>query len=202
MNVIDVGGSVGLYASYWSKYCRNVYSFEPSSIVYKQLKKTSKKFKNIKCQKLAISNFKGKSFIYLDPKRLSENTIKPKNFWPKEKISLNTLDNLKIKNVCFIKIDTEGNEMNVLKGAIKMIKKYKPVVMCEIYYKNLNKDQMREIFNFFYDNNYNAFCKFYSQSKLFKIESIKKGIKIASDPKKLEEVDGDFLFVNNGSRVK
>ena len=59
------------------KYCRNVYSFEPSSIVYKQLKKTSKKFKNIKCQKLAISNFKGK-VCYLDPKRLSENTISQK----------------------------------------------------------------------------------------------------------------------------
>lgn len=198
-NILDIGASVGLYASYWSKYCRKVYCFEPSSLVYQQLKETISKFNNLEAKKIAISSYKGVSNFYLDPDRLSENTLSTNSLWPKEEVMVNTVDNLGIDDICFIKIDTEGNELNVLKGAIETIKKYKPTVMCEIYKKNLNKIEIKEIFDFFDYRKYKFFCKFYSQKQLYEIKSVMEGVEIALDKEKMIDVDADFLFVYNGS---
>lgn len=38
-----------------------------------------------------------------------------------------------------IKIDAEGGELNVLKGAIKTLEKYKPIVLCEYSHENANQ---------------------------------------------------------------
>ena len=63
--------------------------------------------------------------------------------------------------------------MNVLKGAIKMIKKYKPV-MCEIYYKNLNKDQMREFLIFFMIIIITLFVNFILNPNYLKLNQLRK----------------------------
>ena len=52
----------------------------------------------------------------------------------KKKVQLKKLDDLNI-NFQFIKIDTEGSELSVIKGAIKSIKKNNPIILLEI-----NKD--------------------------------------------------------------
>ena len=51
--------------------------------------------------------------------------------------------NKKIKKIDFIKIDTEGHELEVLKGAEKTIKKFKPILMVEK--NNLNFYAMSKI---------------------------------------------------------
>lgn len=43
------------------------------------------------------------------------------------------IDSLKLKDVDYIKIDTEGAELEVLKGCRKTIKKYTPVIIIEVY---------------------------------------------------------------------
>ena len=40
---------------------------------------------------------------------------------------------MKIKDIGLIMIDTEGYELNVLKGAVSTIKKYKPVLVLEFH---------------------------------------------------------------------
>ena len=50
----------------------------------------------------------------------------------KLKIETKKIDDLKLKNIGFIKIDAEGVELKVLKGAKKLIKKYKPNLLIEI----------------------------------------------------------------------
>jgi FkbM family methyltransferase len=47
------------------------------------------------------------------------------------------LDSLGIKDVDLIMIDTEGYELNVLRGAKKTIQKYKPVLVVEFHNRNL-----------------------------------------------------------------
>ena len=47
------------------------------------------------------------------------------------KYKIKTLDSFEIQNVDFIKIDAEGYEPLVIKGALKTIEKYKPIILYE-----------------------------------------------------------------------
>lgn len=42
--------------------------------------------------------------------------------------------------VSLVKIDVEGFEPNVLKGAEKLISKFRPVIVCEVQYATLNRN--------------------------------------------------------------
>ena len=44
-----------------------------------------------------------------------------------------TLDSLKLEKVNFIKIDVEGQELNVIKGGVKTITKNKPIIFFECW---------------------------------------------------------------------
>jgi FkbM family methyltransferase len=59
-----------------------------------------------------------------------KNTFPGKKFiLQKNKIEVNKLDNFYFqKKIDFIKIDTEGHDLQVLKGGKKTIKKYKPIL--------------------------------------------------------------------------
>ena len=48
------------------------------------------------------------------------------------------LDSFNFKNVDFIKIDVEGHELKVLKGAVKTIRSFRPVIALELH------DKMKE----------------------------------------------------------
>jgi FkbM family methyltransferase len=47
-------------------------------------------------------------------------------------VNIITLDSLNLENVSFMKIDVEGHEVQVIKGAMQTIEKYKPVMIVEI----------------------------------------------------------------------
>jgi FkbM family methyltransferase len=47
-------------------------------------------------------------------------------------VSVLTLDSLKLKRVCAIKLDAEGSEYEVLRGSIKTLKSMRPVVSVEL----------------------------------------------------------------------
>tara|TARA_Y100001958_G_C20852332_1_gene294254 strand:- start:267 stop:617 length:351 start_codon:yes stop_codon:yes gene_type:complete len=61
-----------------------------------------------------------------------------------EEIDLDSFDNIYQRSqndhssISFIKIDVEGNELNVIKGAQKMIKFYSPILEIEINNYSLN----------------------------------------------------------------
>ena len=72
----------------------------------------------------------------------------------KEKIRLKTIDKFvkknKIKKIDFIKIDTEGSEYFILKGGLKTIEKFKPIIQFEYNFitKKLGKKIKRHLKNF------------------------------------------------------
>ncbi len=70
-------------------------------------------------------------------------------------IEMIKLDNLKIKNkIKGIKIDTEGEDFQVLIGAEKIIKSQKPHIIIEV--RNNNKKQIQDFFNLHKYNLYKA----------------------------------------------
>ena len=78
---------------------------------------------------------------------MEKNIFSNPEFKKFKKIKIKTakLDNFNFKNISFIKIDVEGHELKLLKGAKKIFKVNKPDCLIEIKKKNLLK--VKKFFN-------------------------------------------------------
>ena len=137
LNSLDVGAYKGVYTYFISKYSRMVYAFEPNPKSYKILKRTVDK--NVKVLPYALSDKSSYNFLKIPKGKKgysnqggSIRNVKLDKNYGKLKIETKKIDDLKLKNIGFIKIDAEGVELKVLKGAKKLIKKYKPNLLIEI----------------------------------------------------------------------
>lgn len=150
--LIDVGASTGCY-SLLAKYHPGltVHAFEPVELTHEVLTENirlNKLKKQVKVNRLAISDYNGvgilHTVIYDANKAISIVDGKPA--WHKavedSKIDVTTIDEycaLHKLSPTFLKIDTEGNEKAVLRGAKKTIEKYHPFILLE--YSSENADQ-------------------------------------------------------------
>lgn len=192
-NTIDVGAATGMYTSFFAEHSKWVYSFEAVPPVYNQLVKVKNRFNNITTYNNAVCNFIGESNFYVDDKRLSNSGFQ--NLVNGQEISVNTvtIDSMSFSNVGFIKVDVEGNELDVLNGAIKTIEDNRPVCMVEVYAK-FNKYPVETTFDFFFDLGYNCFYN-YKGDGLRQVLDLTEAL----DATKIPEItDGDFLFVPEG----
>ena len=135
---IDVGANKGLYTYFLAKTAKQVIAFEPHKKLYEFLQKATPVNVTVinKClsDKDEMVDFhvpivNGKvsyniSSIEADMVNKYETHI--------ERVEAVTLDHFNFENVGFIKIDVEGHEINVLKGALKTIQTSKPVLQIEI----------------------------------------------------------------------
>jgi FkbM family methyltransferase len=150
--MIDVGASCGYYSIRYSSHCKQIFSFEPVTETYKFLEKNIKKnaIKNLISLKSGLSDKNEEKIINLY--NTSANNSVFERIVPKghslqkigvETIVLNSLDDLienkKIAIPNIIKIDVEGAELQVLKGAKRTISKYRPSILLE-YSENTSKD--------------------------------------------------------------
>ena len=72
-------------------------------------------------------------------KKIKDNypTKYKKFYFKSQKLSIKNFDNLKINsNACFVKIDVEGFDHNVIYGMKNFIKKTKPVLLIEYNHNN------------------------------------------------------------------
>lgn len=148
--IIDVGANVGYISLPLAKIFPNskIYSYEPDSRVFKKLVKNLElngDIINIFPYELALQdkdissiNFYTRDLLDGDFKiNMGLSTLSNISLGKVKKsiVSASTIDNqvkkLKIKHVDFIKIDVEGNELKVLKGAIKTINAFNPIIQYE-----------------------------------------------------------------------
>lgn len=133
------------------------YAFEPIPDLYKELVKTHGKIANIK--NVALSNKRGTStfnYVKTNPaySGLKKRTYPKKETIEQIEVKLDTMDNQlkQAERVNLVKIDVEGGEMGVLKGAVNVLKKWSPVVIFEYglgaaEYYNTNPEEMWEFLN-------------------------------------------------------
>lgn len=129
--VYDIGANVGYYSADFAKIVSNsgmVYAIEPSDINYQKLIDKTKDISNIVALNIAIGSKNGKLFISQGTDELGANsrisiTETKLGKW----VDVITLDNLVNLNVqpTAIKIDVEGFEIEVLKGAESTLKSSK-----------------------------------------------------------------------------
>ena len=142
--MIDVGANCGYYSIRYSDVCKKIFAFEPVASTYKTLEANiyRNSIINIKTLNYGLSEAAGELLINLYNSS-ANNSIFERNI-PKEHslkkigtelIKLNSLDNLiaakEVEIPDIIKIDVEGAELNVLKGAQKTISQYRPTILFE-----------------------------------------------------------------------
>jgi len=192
-NTIDIGGAAGIYSTWFCKHSKHVYSFEAVPEVHKQLKKLESQFDNITTYNLALSNFNGKSVFFVDDKRLSNSSFQNLVGGIPIEVEACTIDSMDIDNVGFIKVDTEGTELDVLQGAQETIDKFNPTCMVEIYHK-FNKYPPSTSFEFFFSRGYRCFYNIRPNEGLREIQSVEHGVEISAGDGMVAIHDGDFLF--------
>jgi len=184
---IDIGAHKGESIDFFSKNLKikKIYSFEASSKNFKILKKKYKNNKFLFLENIALSsNVSEKIFNqcdesssstfskintksdYLKKKMKYLNISKPNNFFKKISIKTNTLDNYlnekKILIIDLIKMDTEGHELEILKGLEKNLINVKTIIF-EHHYDNM----LEKNYTF---SDINQFLKKNSFKKVFKIK--------------------------------
>ena len=189
-NTLDIGAATGMYASHFAKYSKSVLCFEAVPPVYKQLEKIKETYGNVKTFNLAVGNEVGTADFYVDDKRLSNSGFQNLVDGQKIQVETVTIDSLKLVAVGFMKIDVEGNELDVLFGANDTIEEYKPTCMVEVYDK-FNKYPVKTTFQFFFNKGYRCFFNHRAQG-LKVVRDIKEGLEAVKIP---QITDGDFLFI-------
>ena len=130
--VFDIGAFKGDTAYFFSKKCSNkarIYAFEPDENNYKILLKIKDKYKlnNVIASNILFSNLETEiNFLSMD---LNRPAIKMKSTTIDKFVEENN-----IEKIDYIKMDVEGAEKNILEGAIKTIKKFKPSLAIAIYH--------------------------------------------------------------------
>jgi FkbM family methyltransferase len=146
---VDVGANLGQYMIRISNKFKNIiriYAFEPVQNNYNILSKYFLKYDSaITIENYAISDVDGTDILYIpliDNIEIDtqasldlENRKKYYTNFVEQKIEKMTIDSYmnkkNIEKLDYLKVDTEGNDEKVLKGAFNSITKYKPVIFCE-----------------------------------------------------------------------
>jgi FkbM family methyltransferase len=150
---IDAGANLGFHSVQFGRLGKKVYSFEPQSYIYNQLctnvlfngldniietyklglgdKEEKKQMWNIEHENWVGNgshNWGGRGIIQdnYGGERAIKNEIRDEDI-----INVITLDSLSIPKCDLMKIDVQGYEYHLLKGANELIIKFKPVIFLE-----------------------------------------------------------------------
>lgn len=183
----DIGANIGYYSIVGAS-CNpelRVVAFEPSEgpMVYaSENVKLNHLEKNITIEPVALANTNGKiDFYNLRNKKFpsiynlsGEHNTGAKKDRDAKKVSVNAtrLDNYvtqhKISTIDLIKIDTEGSEHLILKGAEQVLQKYRPIVICETLFNEI-ETELESIFKIHDYHFYN-----HTHKGLLKVKSIER----------------------------
>jgi FkbM family methyltransferase len=130
---IDIGANIGNHSLFFSKWFKKVISFEPHPVNFKLLAMNTYGT-NIEIHNLALSDVE--SNLILNDKDLfnsGAHTISNVNLSEGILIRATRLDRLisDDKHIDLIKIDVEGHEVKVLKGALNTITRCRPTIIFE-----------------------------------------------------------------------
>lgn len=190
--VVDIGVNIGLYLLKLRSLDleREYIGFEPNSACnfYTQELIAVKKFINAKIFPLALSDKKEfREFFTLRKGDKMGSLHANARTEKKGKISTNLLtypgdelfELLSPDEICAIKIDVEGSELEVLTGLQSTIKKYKPFIYCEVWnlpsetdisYKD-RKNRAESILDLMSGIGYSIFGVDENKKKLYEVES-------------------------------
>lgn len=154
---IEVGSNIGALTVPMSRFCEQVMAFEPVDENYQLLMQNliQNGCENVHPYKCAVGSYNGKIAV------MSPEDISFPNYGALEvgqgnrEVAILTLDgaiaHLKVeRKIKFIKIDVEGHELEVLKGAENLLSRDMPI----LYVENDRQDKSAELVGWLIDHGY------------------------------------------------
>ena len=205
--LIDCGCNYGFYSFYTASLSKKnlVISVEASQETSREFLKNLKlnNFENVRLQNSAVSNTDNDYILFNESKNDWESSQTHNEF---HSYSVSKVYTLKIdtltKSINFkdfltiIKLDVEGNEMNVLKGASAFIEETSPFIIIEIskyIFEDKNNIEYLENFLLNYD---------YSMYNTYKKKESVEDIMIKLDKlKQKHKTIGNYYLIKNSSKV-
>jgi FkbM family methyltransferase len=132
-----------------------VFAFEPQSMLYNYISKMKHllKWHNVTVERMALSDTETETTLFIPTNNVSKksapgatilNNRERDDIGFTEKVGTDSLDHYcSVHNITpdFLKIDVEGNELNIFKGGMNTLVKYKPriIVECDAGYVGVNQ---------------------------------------------------------------
>jgi len=160
--VLDVGANMGTHTLAFCNFVGPtgvVHAFEPQRIMFQAMVATValNSWTNAHCRQALVGAKKGRmrlpgirydqpsnfGMMTLAPDRERAETISYADDQPGEEVEMITLDSLNLAACHLIKIDVEGMEIDVLRGAAKTIKAYRPWIYMECQPDQRSQDALQ-----------------------------------------------------------
>jgi FkbM family methyltransferase len=136
---VDIGANLGTYTKIMLTRTRNVICIEPNPECCSVLRKVFGKEVNVITG--AASNMNADVLLRIPNAGLGYATVEEANArfagaFKSIHVPAFKIDDLRLENVSFIKIDVEGHELSVLEGAGETLKKSQPSILLEAEERN------------------------------------------------------------------
>lgn len=204
---IDIGANRGLYTYVLAKFCSVVQAFEPQPWCAELIVEYGKQFnKNINVYQCGLSSFNGTLTLKIPVIRgRMRNTLVTglASFSEKDcehnsiDVPIRRLDDYNFQDVVFIKIDVEGHERQVLKGARETIARERPTILIEIEQRHLDNISVQTVFNEIQELQYNGFFLYKGNLlsiKEFSLEKHQNFLIYSSKNKLYKNYVNNFIF--------
>ena len=137
---LDIGANNGVYTYALSPLSRRVEAFEPVPACARTLE--AFRATNVRVHEVALSSSNGAGQMYVPLKGgLADTALasfsRPPGSFETIPVAVRRLDEYGFDHVSFIKIDVEGHELDVLRGARETIERCSPVLLIEIEQRHL-----------------------------------------------------------------
>lgn len=159
---VDVGASWGLFSYHLARKVGSsgtVFSYEPHPMNRAVLEKLARSRPNVRFRPVAVSDTPGTADMHVPVfghRRVTAQSSIAHGFAGQhgvrvERLSVPTVrldDEIRGRHVDFIKVDVEGHELSVLRGASALLREQLPAMLIEIEQRHLDhpiKDVFREI---------------------------------------------------------
>ncbi|HYM73232.1 MAG TPA: FkbM family methyltransferase [Stellaceae bacterium] len=158
-NAIDAGANKGVYTYFIAKYARHTYAYEPNPKMFAILQRNVGSRVTISSVALGDKTGQGVLRIPLLDKGHSNqgaslSAVKVPGNFTAVAVETARIDDLGLSDIGFIKIDVEGFEDAVLRGARQTIARDRPVLLVEIEEKHTRRpieDDIKKITALGYD---------------------------------------------------
>jgi FkbM family methyltransferase len=158
---IDIGAAQGAYTALLVPLSRRVIAFEPEPHFAAALREMFAQTRIVQIEQVALSDQSGSRNMRVPSDCSWRSTIESGNTLRHSRdvetirVDVSSLDAFSFRNVGFIKIDVEGHESAVLRGASDTIRREHPNVLIEVEEQH-RPGALEDVFGFFENAGYSG----------------------------------------------